>query len=255
MEIDFSAYLGVFPFWENKYADASGDGMIRLMNRDGIKRAVVLSLRAVYDDIEAGNTEMFKAVERYPDRLIPAVTISPYMGRHYKRLMRDYRMAGARVLKLFPFYHSYSLSPTRDEDINEMMTLARELGYVVCIPIRLFMNFYFIPVNIADLCTFVTKYNEIPIVIDCFNYSEFTTIVEIAEQNPHIYIGTSALTMYNGIEMLSARLGAERLLGGTCAPLQIPACGIKKVTEALLKDSDKDKILGGNAKVLLETTN
>ncbi|MGE5613219.1 MAG: amidohydrolase family protein [Bacillota bacterium] len=252
MMIDFNAYIGVFPYWSNKYADVSGDGIVRLMDRDGIQRAVVLSLRAIFDDIEAGNSETFEAVARHSDRLIPAVTVSPYMPGDYKALMKEYREKGAKVLKLFPYNHGYGLMPARNEKLDEMMAYAKELGYVVSVPYRLFMNWYFNVQPNADMYAFAVKYRDIPIVIDCVNYSEYSTAVDAAEANKDVYIGTSAITMMNGIEMLTARLGANRLIGGTCAPLQIPACGTVKVTEAIISEKEKAMILGENAKALLE---
>ena len=68
MTTDFNAFIGVWPYWENPYADSSGEGLIRLMDKHGIKRGVIVSLRAVFDDIRLGNDEAFKAGERFRAR-------------------------------------------------------------------------------------------------------------------------------------------------------------------------------------------
>lgn len=251
MKIDFNAYIGCFPYWENKYAEPSGKGLVALMDRDGIDRAVALSLRCLFDDVEAGNQEMLEAAGKYPDRLIPAVTVNPYSGLNNETYLKECRDSGAKVLKLYPFNHSYPLMSQYNNEVDKLVKTAAKLGYCLSIPVRLFMNWYFNVLPMTDVVNFALKHRDAPIVIDCVNYSEFSPAVEAAEQAEHIYIGTSALTFMNSIEHLAERIGEDRIVAGTCAPMQIPACGTAKVKEALVGDTCREKILGGNAEKLL----
>jgi len=251
MNIDFTAYLGLFPYWQNSYAGSDGTDLVRLMNRDNIGRAVIASLRSVFDAVDLGNDEVFEAVARFPDRLIPSIVVNPYESWYSRDYLAECREKGAKVLRLFPFNHAYPLRSPDNGKLDQLMQDAAELGYVAVISYRLFMNWYFNVLPTGDVYDFATRYRNLPIVIETANYSEFSPTVEAAKANPNIYVGLSALTFMDGVERLVEELGAKRILAGTCAPLQIPSCGTIKVREALIGEDDKADILGGNVVRLL----
>jgi predicted TIM-barrel fold metal-dependent hydrolase len=251
--IDFTAYIGHFPYWENKYAEPSGEGILTLMDREGIDKAIVISLRAIFDNEQSGkgNEEVFKAAERYPGRFIPAVTINPYSVLNDKGYLTECRQAGAKVLALFPYFHLYPLASLCDDRLDSMIRCAQDLGFCVSLPLRLFMNWYFNGLPLRDVALFVSRNQGGAIVIDCFNYGEQSAVLEIANKFKNVYAATSALSSMGGIETLVSVLGEDRVLAGTCAPLQIPACGIVKITESNITEACRNKILDGNAATLL----
>jgi predicted TIM-barrel fold metal-dependent hydrolase len=52
---------------------------------------------------------------------------------------------------------------------------------------------------------------------------------------------------YRGIETVVKEVGAERVLHGSCNPLQNPAIGPLKIRKADIGEEEKKRILGGNA--------
>src|SRR5687768_7602935 len=80
MIIDVNACLGHYPFRQLRFNTAAT--MIDLMDRNGIDRAVVSSLYAVfYRDAHRGNEELREATQRHTSRFIPVATVNPkYVG-------------------------------------------------------------------------------------------------------------------------------------------------------------------------------
>src|SRR6185295_12969376 len=80
MIIDVNACLGHYPFRSLRFNRA--ETMVDLMDRNGIDRAVVSSLHAVfYRDAHRGNEELFEETKAHRARLIPVATLNPkYVG-------------------------------------------------------------------------------------------------------------------------------------------------------------------------------
>ncbi|MCL2708854.1 MAG: amidohydrolase family protein, partial [Defluviitaleaceae bacterium] len=117
--------------------------------------------------------------------------------------------------------------------------------------IRLFMNWGFGSIKVADAAGVAKRNPDAKIVIDNINYSEFTAACGLASECGNVYVGTASETMFEGIEYLAKKIGSRRLIGGTAAPLQIPSCGIVKIEKAGINEAEKREILGYNAMKLL----
>gem|GEM_PF-5625720 len=46
-------------------------------------------MRAIFDDIKTGNDEMLKACKAFKERLIPAVTITPFYELNDKKYLKE----------------------------------------------------------------------------------------------------------------------------------------------------------------------
>jgi hypothetical protein len=109
MIIDVNACLGPYPFRQLRHTTA--EEMIGLMDRNGIDRAVVSSLQAVfYRDAHRGNEELFEEAKRHGSRFIPVATVNPkYVGweRDLAEAVERWKM---KIVTLVPEYHGYALS-------------------------------------------------------------------------------------------------------------------------------------------------
>jgi len=130
MIIDVNAHLGHYPFRQLRHN--TPQGLLALMDRHGINKAVVSSLNAVfYRDAHRGNEELADWVAQAPDRLIPLATINPvYPGweRDLQQALTDWKMKGVRLI---PQYHGYSLN-----DQNGQAVLAAAAQYQVPIALH-----------------------------------------------------------------------------------------------------------------------
>jgi predicted TIM-barrel fold metal-dependent hydrolase len=108
MIIDVNAALGHYPFRQLRYN--TPEKLVGLMDRNGLDRAVVTSLHALfYRDAHRGNEELQEAARAHPARLVPVPTLNPkYVGweRDLAQAVERWR---AKAVALAPAYHGYAL--------------------------------------------------------------------------------------------------------------------------------------------------
>src|SRR5579862_79802 len=135
MILDVNGYYGVWPYWPTLRSDVAG--MLDQMDRCGIDRVFLSSLKAAFSDVEGGNAEMLEVVRRHPTRFAPAFTYSPYAFG--KERYRDELLAVPhRLVKLFPIQQSYE--PLEEPFIAELLEFCGERRIPVLVPHRLMMS-------------------------------------------------------------------------------------------------------------------
>ena len=247
MIIDSSAYIGNWPFWAVPHMDPLGDGLVALMDRYSIDKAVIVSMDSILYDDELGNRLTFDAADAHPGRLLPAVTVSPTnTTRDGPAYLESLVRQGAAALKLYPFYHSFPLSPG-NQKLDKLLRCAQELNLTVCLPMRLFMNWGLPALSVSSIQEMVTAYPGIRFLVENLNAGEFLPLVTLAEQRENLFLGTAALTRYRGVYDMVARLGGQRVVGGMSAPVQYPNCGIIKIQQSEIGTQDQSLLLGENA--------
>ena len=87
------------------------------MDRNGIDRAAVLSLRGVLLDWREGNEETLAAAGRHPDRLIPVATHQPVHGRQRRRAATARRTRASAACGCTRLFHNYPLDSAFTDDI------------------------------------------------------------------------------------------------------------------------------------------
>lgn len=109
MIIDVNVHLGHYPFRALRQNTATK--MIELMDRNGIAKAVVTSLPALfYRDAHRGNEELFEEAEAHRGRLFPVATVNPkYVGweRDLTEAIERWKM---KAVTLVPEHHGYTLN-------------------------------------------------------------------------------------------------------------------------------------------------
>jgi uncharacterized protein len=243
---DINACFGHWQYWD--LCDKSSDDLVALMDRSGIQRAAVLSLRGVFLDWRQGNAETLFAAERYPERLVAMATISPFLGGNGDELERALD-AGARGVRLYPGFHSYRL----DSDfVDDICRAAAGRGVPVMIPTRLMMNWRFVPVPIDSIGAVAERHPDTQFILSGPNYLvEFQALVRWMTRCPNTLYEISCLQGYDAVRKLVAAVGAGRVLFGTGAVLNYPACNVAKLDHAEIADEDRRAIAGGNALRLL----
>jgi uncharacterized protein len=109
MIIDLNAAVGPYPFRSLRHRSAAE--VVALMDRNGIDRAVVSALPALfYRDAHRANAELRAEIRPYGARFVPMATINPkYVGweRDLAEATGDW---GMRLVALAPEYHGYALN-------------------------------------------------------------------------------------------------------------------------------------------------
>lgn len=132
MLIDVNAYLGHFAFRQLRYN--TSDGLLRLMDRNGIDRAAVSSASAIaYRNAQSANEEVVAEVHAHRDRLIPLAVINPSYAGWQDDLKMCHQEFGMKGLRLYHKWHNHKLT---DPACRELIAAATERQMAVSIPIR-----------------------------------------------------------------------------------------------------------------------
>lgn len=248
MIVDVHAYHGNWPYWPLR--NNTIDSVLRSMDRYGIDKACLCSLKAVFADPEEGNRETIRVVRDYPDRFWPAFTYSPYApGRGWFR--EECRQFDTKLIKLFPLNHSYRL--LEEPFIEELLGFCAEESIPVMIPYRLMMSWRLPSLDLREIGELARKHPELTIIIASVNYLfELQTTLDIMRQYPNVYLETSGMMAFQSIDWTVNEIGAQRLLHGSAMPLQNPAVAPLKIHASNLPEEDKERILYRNALSLFE---
>ncbi len=250
MIIDSNAYIGNWPFRKIRYNTA--EGLLRLMDREGIDRAMVGSLSSVfYRNAQVGNEELFQEVRGHEDRLIPLATINPgypNWKRDFERCRCDLGMKG---LKLYPMVHGYELW---DEPALRLIRWAAECGMPVVVPMRIederiqhgrvnVPQFTLEPLIVA-----IRRCPETPFILGAASWDMEKLADGVGPRQENFYIGISRLPAFchEMIPKLIDRFGVSRIVFDTNMPLDVPRCALLKVESLDLSEVDKQKIYGEN---------
>ena len=247
MIIDTNGYCGKWPYWKPKYDGV--EDLIRIMDAHRIQSAAICSTRGIFMDWIEGNEEALALTSAHPDRLIPFGTFCPGSFKSDLEPLKGHFERGLRGLRLFPQHHLYRLS--EEPDIHLAVEIAAQAGAPILIPVRLLMDWRLPTLAVPDVGSLAGSFPQVPIILGGVNYGELREALRVLRKYPNVLLETSCFQILKGIESLVEALGADRILFGANLPLQSALCQLEKVLAAEISDSDRERILGGNAEGLL----
>lgn len=246
--IDFTAYSGSWPYWRNQYASANG--LLRLLDRAQVARAVISSTRSIFVDAAQGNEEAAALAHEHKGRLFAFGSANPLDGSvALAEVERCATTLGMKGLRLYPAHHGYKLRP--DPVLDRVLEMASDFELVVVLPVRLIMNWGLPTVAMDQIAAMVARFPRCRFVLGGINYGEFQDALGLLRSHESVCIETSCFQTIDGMRLLVDTVGAERVLLGLGLPLQYPSPGLVKLTRSKLSDREKDLIASGNACRLL----
>ncbi len=248
--IDFNVKLGHWPYRPVKGLDA----ILSAMDANGVERAVVSSLDAVfYLNPQDGNGALFDAIRPYRDRFTPFAVLKPqFCGWQddLARCVEEYGMAG---FVLYPNYHGFALDDAR---LAVLMDAATERRLPVCVqagledPRRQYDRGIVPDVPAADIGAFAREYADTAVVALGLKQGQPAVAGDPLPGN--LYFDTSNYEKMGDLEDAVATYGAQRILLGSNVPLFNGLANIEKLRRAELTDADREAIAWGNALGLLK---
>ena len=255
MILDMHVLLGRWPFAPLQYDTV--EGVLELMDRAGIDKAVVTSLNSVfYYDCEIGNREVGRACAQHPDRFIPFAVLNPHLLLWKEHLQECLQAYGVKGVKLHPDYHKYSLL---DDGAAEIMAETQRLDLPVWIQtsiqdMRHHPGYCFVAETpILEVARAVERYADNKLIVAGGKHFR-TRVPELlnATRREDYHIVTDGIGgPHDGLGGLVERIGSSRLLFGTRTPILYAEAAKSTVEQSTIGEEDKVKILGGNAAALL----
>jgi hypothetical protein len=250
--IDVNAYLGHFAFRQLRYNTA--EGLLRLMDRAGIQRAVVSSAAAItYRNAQSGNEEVAADVKGRGGRFIPFAVLNPAYAGWRDDLKICHEQFGMKGVRLYPRWHNYKLS---DGPCRELVNAAAESGMTISIPLRVEdrrQQSWLVEVPDVD-------HEEIAVLIRAFPKARFILVSgsgyvnsPLGRQNNGlpanfaVDIALLSAVMANEIGRLLSSLGEDRVVLGTGMPFHYPDPALIKVEVLEASPAVKQKIREQNA--------
>lgn len=260
MIIDVNAYLGHWPFRQLRHNTVKG--LLNLMDRNGIDKAMVSSINAIfYKNCHAGNEELAIEIKTHRDRLIPFATLNPqYSGWEddLKQCGEDFGMAGLRV---FPYYHNYQLTSDSSTDIIQR---AGERGMAISVPMRVVdrrQRHWLDSVrdlSISDIGAAMSKCPEVRFIIlngRGFQDSKLVSDKKLRDRDFLIGISRLGVVLQEEIPKLISALGPSKLAFGTGMPFKYPMPALLKMQILDAPEQVKKKIYWENAARVLDLDN
>jgi len=226
--------------WSNNYIPNSQDIelAIRHMDRYGLSMSWASASLPGYVDTHWQNSCVLEYVKRYPDRFLGYATLS---FNHPENLLSDLKWCYESGLKLGVKMHEYYQPPYVRNDPRLM-------------PVYEFLDerkLVFLHHNFGDpavLEQLLRQFSNVTFIAAHFGEG----YAHILQKYDNLYICTCAGMEHKVTQRFVEKHGADRLVLGSDFSLLDAGYGIGPVAFAKISEEDKRKILGLNAKHILE---
>ena len=253
--IDANAWLGHWPFRQLHHNDVPG--LLRLMDKHGIDKAVVASIHGIfYKNCHRANEELAEQVAPHLDRLVPFATLNPNYPGWQRNLRLCREELGMRGLRLYPMYHDYQLS---DGSALELIAAATELGMPIQLPMRV--------VDVRQRHWLDTERNLTAEGLDAVTRAcpgtSFIFLNALGLQPATFTAGSHAgrrvvtdlsrlsAVLHDNLGELISEAGAGSVVFGTGIPFSYPKPALLKLEVLRASEADKERIAWGNMAAIL----
>ncbi len=216
--------------------------VLRMMDECGIDIAVVFPGFDVYPD----NLKMAKSIKDHRDRLVPFAWVNPLQGdKTCEEITYLVEQWGFKGIKLHPLFHAFY--PNRPY-MKPIATKAMEFG----LPILIHCGHapYSTPWQVAE---FATSFPTINVIMDHMGLQVgwVDDAISLAERNPNIILGTTAMPFHEKIKQAVTCIGMERVIFGSDAPTIHPLPEITRIKVSGLDAVQFEYVLGRNTERIL----
>ncbi|MHB1005024.1 MAG: amidohydrolase family protein [Chloroflexota bacterium] len=228
-----------------------------LVNMDyyRITQAVVTHTAAARYDAGTGNSELMDMVtsgERlFPCWVVPAHPLPD--GPSGGQIVEQMLARGVRVARMYPPGRSpYTYEPWARSDSFDALNAHRVPLLLTDSDLGKFpddISQGFSAENVYYLCH---TFPDLPVIIVRFNYQNLRLGLQLLAECPNLYLEISYFTTHRGVELVTKKVGAERLIFGTGMPVTNPAVALTSVLYANTSEEEKRLVAVGNFRRLIE---
>lgn len=232
--VDVSTMLGPWPFQQLEFETA--EDLIKKMDLYGIDEAYAYSSYSVKTNPVDGNYMLADQIKGYEKRIKPCWVVIPTWDIESPNKLEDeLKKYDVRLVRMFPTEHQYSVEPWVCDDLYEMLQRNH-------IPV-LFNGTDITPGQVHSIAS---AYPELPIILTQCDYGSNRNLYKLFAKHPNVYLEVATYYIYDGLEDMAKKFGAERMIFGTRMPFQEGAASLGMTLLSDLSDEEKEKIFSGN---------
>jgi len=238
---DVNCILGKWPEG-GPTLDGAAD-LLAAMDRLGIVRALVRHSLGWHYNASFGNSVLQREVAGR-ERLLPCWAALPPMAGELGPIgdwLASLAIHHVRAVCIYPASHGYPLAGWQ---CDALLAPLAERRYVLLLELN--------ETNWRDLHWLCGSYRCLRIVLLNTGYRVLRPLYALLEAHPNLYLDTSFLTNFCGIEDICSRFGARRLLLGTGQPRSDGAGIVAALNYSPLDQAQLQAISSSNLEQLLE---
>jgi predicted TIM-barrel fold metal-dependent hydrolase len=252
MIIDYLASVGDFAF--RHVVHGAAPDLVKLMDEEGIDRAVVSSLESIlYRNVHKGNELMADRIDAYGDRLIGAAVINPSYPEAVEDAECCIKRFGMKAIRLYPNYHGYTLTDPR---VGSVVSVAQEHSVPVSVAFRVEderqRHWLIDPpaVSPEDVLSLVKAFPEVTFVMERASGGELSQLIAGGPDATNWFAETSG--RFSSPGPIIKAIGPDRVLFGSDIPLQYARPSLLKLQSLELDETSTQKIMEENAANILK---
>jgi len=243
--LDGHAHLGEWPgFFVN---DGHAAGMLKVMDRIGMRAALIAPNAAMRSDQDYGNALTLQAISDYPGRFYGYVVANPYYAEEMEAMLNYYLdQPGMVGIKLHPEVHDdYPLLGPRYLPVWKAATERR---------VPVLFHTYFGGDSLGDIAHLAEKYPAVPMLVGhMLQDKSLEAMAELANTCPNVYVDLTVPETFGVTEFFVAALDdIRKIIFGTDFPWGNCHFRVGALLCARISDEQKRKILGENLVGLLK---
>jgi len=239
---DCNAQIGRYGV-KHPEAFTTADALAEEMARVGVSEALVYHSMAKEYAPKGGNQMLLDEIEAR-DSMHPCWVVMPHHTGEMPRpdhFLVQMEQSGVRALRAFPVAHSWRLTDWCACELLDMLESNR-------IPLFLDMD----QTNWDIVAELLKAHRRLHLCLLRTSYRGDRMMYPLLEAFDGLKIETATYAVPSGIEEVTRRFGAGRLLFGTGLPLTEAGPSIAQIAYADISDADKRLIAGDNLRSLLK---
>lgn len=235
--IDANTTLGNHP---NHRLEMSAEGLVERMDAYRVTAGLTLSTIGIFHDYVHGNAVTLAAAKT-TNRIVPVATVNPKRYFGAAEDLQAVRAQGFRIMRFFPDEQGWTL------DSAAFAAVLKQLAPLK-MPIMLDAGEPGEPTQIARM---VADYPS-PVVLCSVSLDVLSETLAAMDGQPNLVMETHDLHVPGALPVVAGRVGAQRIVFGSGAPMRSVASALQYVLNSELADEDKQRVLGGNIRRILE---
>ena len=242
--IDVNTWLGAWPFQFFECDTAAK--LAGTLSNEGITRAMVSSSEAVFNnDYVRANEILLERISSEP-MLEPAIVIDPSIPGFERHLEETYEQ-GARVVRVIPSYHGYSLSDPRCASLVDQITETGDMTLMVQVRMedeRTHHPRVQVPaIGIDDIIAFANDHSNTALIVLGLYYQEAR---EVLTTTGNARVDISFVETFHTIASLESDVPVGRILLGSHSPFLAARSAILKLLAPHVSDETRQAIASEN---------